>query len=166
MQMYVYSESVYNTLYIEINTNIKKISFWQNKRYKKCLLFSLVSSNTSQFYSAFNFLFLCELKHKVCLSKTVCGIFHLRFCFVLLKFILLFNKMNELFDFKRSWFLSKSNNRKATHSFAPRPLIFKFHQEVLKFSDICVGCSPPKTDLETNFLSLANRSLESVSFPQ
>ena len=28
------------------------------------------------------------------------------------------------------------NNRKATHSFAPRPLIFKLQQEVLKFNDI------------------------------
>ena len=32
----LYSESVFNTLYIEIkNANVKKISFGQNKRYKK-----------------------------------------------------------------------------------------------------------------------------------
>ena len=32
------------------NTNIKKIPFGQNKWYKKCPLFSFVSSNSSQFY--------------------------------------------------------------------------------------------------------------------
>ena len=33
----------------------------------------------------FNLRFLYELKHKVCLSKTVCGIFHFRFHFVFIK---------------------------------------------------------------------------------
>ena len=32
------------------NPNIKKFSFGQNKRYKKCTLFSFASSNPSQFY--------------------------------------------------------------------------------------------------------------------
>ena len=44
----------------------------------------------------------------------------------------------------------QKNNRKATHIFAPRPLILKLQQEVLKFYDICVSSSSPKTDLETN----------------
>ena len=56
------------------------------------------------------------------------------------------------------------NDRKATHSFAPRPLIFKLQQEVLKFNDICVSWSSTKTDLERNFLGLENRSFENVSF--
>ena len=51
-----------------------------------------------------------------------------------------------------------------THSFVPRPLIFKLQQEVLKFNDICVSWSTPKTDLLTNFLNLENRSFEKVSF--
>ena len=33
----------------------------------------------------FNFLFLYELKHNVCLSKIVCWIFHFRFRFVFIK---------------------------------------------------------------------------------
>ena len=33
----------------------------------------------------FNFQFLYGLKHKVHLSKNVCGIFHFRFCFVFIK---------------------------------------------------------------------------------
>ena len=44
--------------------------------------------------------------------------------------------------------------RKTTHVFAPRPLTFKFQQEVLKYNDIYVSWSSPKTDLETNFLNL------------
>ena len=48
----------------------------------------------------FNLRFLYELKHKVRLSKTVCGIFD-SFWF-LLKFIFLFHKMHGFFDFKTS----------------------------------------------------------------
>ena len=35
------------------------------------------------------------------------------------------------------------NNRKATHSFAPRPLSFKLQQELLKFNDMFVSWSSP-----------------------
>ena len=48
------------------------------------------------------------------------------------------------------------NNRKPTYSFVPRPLIFKLQQKVLKFNDIYVSWSSPKTNLVTNFLSLLN----------
>ena len=67
---------------------------------------------------------------------------------------------------KRHNSFQNENNRKLTHSFASRPLIFKLQQEVLKFNDICVSWSSPKTDLETNFLNLENRSFENVSFSQ
>ena len=50
----------------------------------------------------FNLRFLYELKHKVRLSKTVCGIFYFQFVSFSLKFIFLFNKMHRLFDFKSS----------------------------------------------------------------
>ena len=58
------------------------------------------------------------------------------------------------------------NNRKATHSFAPRPLSFKLPQEVLKFNDICVSWSSQKTDLVINFLNLENRSFENIDSSQ
>ena len=57
-----------------------------------------------------------------------------------------------------------STNRKATHKFAPKPLIFELQQEVLKFNGICVSWSSPKTDPVTNFLNLGNRRFENVSF--
>ena len=59
--------------------------------------------------------------------------------------------------------IQNQNNRKATLSFAPRTLIFKLQQEVLKFNDICMSWSSPKTDLMTNFLNPENRSFENIS---
>ena len=65
----------------------------------------------------------------------------------LLKFSFLFNKKHGPLDF----------NRKAKHTFALfklRPLIFKLQQQVLKFNDICVNWTSPKTGVEANFLNL------------
>ena len=59
---------------------------------------------------------------------------------------------------KRLNSFQNQDNRKATHSFAPRRLIFKLQQEVLKFNVISVSRSSPKIDLVTNFLNSENRS--------
>ena len=96
---YVHSESVFNTLYIEIKHMLKNSSK-QNKWYKKCLLFSFASSNSSQF--TFNLQFLYELEHKVRLSKIVCEIFHFRLRFVFIKVHIFFNKILGNFDLKTS----------------------------------------------------------------
>ena len=45
---------------------------------------------------------------------------------------------------KRHNSFQNQNNRKATHSFALRPLIFKLQREVLEFIDICMSWSSPK----------------------
>ena len=95
------------------------------------------------------------------LSKTVCEISNFWFCFLFIK-VYIFVQQN-------AWTLWISHfkilkNRKVRNSFAPRPLIFKFQQEVLTFNDFCVSWSSPKTDLETNFLNLENRSFENISF--
>ena len=74
--------------------------------------------------------------------------------------------MHESLTLKRHNSFQNENNRKVTHSFAPRPLIFKLQQEVLKFNDICVSWSSPKTGLEINFLNLENQSFENDSFSQ
>ena len=55
------------------------------------------------------------------------------------------------------------NNRKATDSFASKPLIFKLQLEVLKLNDICMSWSSPKTDLLTSVLNL-DQSFENISF--
>ena len=56
---------------------------------------------------------------------------------------------------KRHNSFQTKNNRKATHSSAPRSLIFKLQLEVWKFND-----------LETNCLNLENQSFDNVSFFQ
>ena len=65
---------------------------------------------------------------------------------------------------KRHNSFQNENNRKDTQAFFPRPLMFKLQQEVLKFNDICVSWSSPKTDLDINFLNLENRSLRTSVF--
>ena len=80
----IYILKVYSLHYtLRKNTNVKKLSFGESKQYNKCPIFSFVSSNSSQF--TFNSRFLYELKHEVRLSKSVCGIFHFRFCFIFIK---------------------------------------------------------------------------------
>ena len=103
---------MFNTLCIEINTDVKKISFGQNKEYQKYLLFSFTSSNSSQFYFWFAILIWAEAQGSS-LSKTVCEIFHFRFRSVFIKFMFLFNKMHTLFDFKTLYLLLKLK-KKAT----------------------------------------------------
>ena len=117
----------------------------------KNALFFLLQAPTHHNFP-FNFRFLYELKRKVRLSKTVCGIFHFRFRFV---FIFVQQSADSL-TLKRHNSFQNENNRKATHNFSPRLLIFKL-QQVLKFNDICVSWSSPKTELETDFLNLENR---------
>ena len=105
----------------------------------------------------FNLQFLYELKAHH--SKSVCRIFHFWFNFVFIKvqqnaWILWI--WNAMIPFKIK-VIEKS------YSFACRPLVFKLEQEVLKFNDICVSWSFPKTDQVTNLLNLENQSFE-VSF--
>ena len=52
---------------------------------------------------------------------------------------------------KRQHFFQNRNNRKVTHSFAPIGLIFNLQPEDIKFNDICLSWSSPKTDLATIF---------------
>ena len=50
----------------------------------KNALFFLLRAPTHYSFT-FNLRFLYELKHKVCLSKTMCGIFHFRFHSIFIK---------------------------------------------------------------------------------
>ena len=61
----------------------------------------------------------------------------------LLKFLFLLNKMHSLTLIRYNSFQNQ-NNRKVAHSFAPRSLVFKMQQQVLKSNGICVSCSSPK----------------------
>ena len=59
-----------------------------------------------------------------------------------------------------------SSHKRATHSFAPRPLIFKLQLVIWKLIDICMSWSSPKSDLERNLLNIKNRSFKCVIFSQ
>ena len=74
MYKYVYSESVFNTLSIETKHRQEKKFRDETKGTKK----------THDSFP-FNLRFFYELNHKVCISEFVCGIFHFRFRFVLIK---------------------------------------------------------------------------------
>ena len=107
------------------------------------------------YYSfTFNLRFLYELKHKVCLSKTVCGIFHFWFRFVLYYSLYFCSAtcMDSLtLQYRNSY--QNWNNKKATHGFASSPLIFKLQQEVLQFNEICVSWRSRKYFFENDSFS-------------
>ena len=105
----------------------------------KNAFFSLSRAPTHHSFT-FNLQFLCELKHKVRLSKTVWDIPFL----ILFRFYFCSTKCMDSSTLKRRNFFQNENNRKATHSSAPRPLIFKLQQEVLKLNGIFVSWSSPK----------------------
>ena len=98
------------------------------------------------------------------LSKTVSGIFHFLFRFVFIKLNIFVQQKADSPILKLHNFFQNKNNRKATHRFAPRPLIFKLEQEVRKFNDICVSWSSPKTELERTFLTSKIEVLSSSVF--
>ena len=55
---------------------------------------------------------------------------------------------------KRHDSFQNQNNRKATQTFASRPLIFKLQQNFLKFNNVCMIWISPITDLVKNILNL------------
>ena len=69
----------------------------------------------------------------------------------------------DFLTLKRHNFFQIENNEKATHSFAPRPLIFKVEQEVLKSNDISMSWSSPKL-IWRQILNLEDLSFGNASF--
>ena len=79
----IFWKCIQYTIHWEKTQILKK--FLSNKlNGTKYALFFLSRVSTHQSFT-FNLRFLYELKHKVCLSKTVCGIFHFQFHFVFVK---------------------------------------------------------------------------------
>ena len=71
------------TIYWDETQILKKIPSDKKKNgIRNALFFSQALTHHS---FTFNLRFLYALKHKVCLSKTMCWIFHFRFCFVFIK---------------------------------------------------------------------------------
>ena len=119
MEKYIYFESLYNTLYFDIKHKCEK-KFPSDKVNvkKKCSFLS-----RAQFIRfTFNSQFIYKLKHRLHPSKTVRGIFHFRFCLVLIRVCIF---VQHFLTLKRHNFFQNKNNKKATQSFVPRPLTSK-----------------------------------------
>ena len=111
---YVSSESLFNTLYIDI------------KSITKNALFFLSRAPTHHSF-AFNSWFLYKLKHKVRLSKRMWGISYFQYWFIFFK-VYIFVQQKActlwLYTLKRHNFFQNWNIRKATHAFVLLDLWF------------------------------------------
>ena len=83
VRVYIFWNCIIYTMQWDKIQMLKKFLLNKTNRTKNALFFLLRAPSHYSF--AFNLRFLYELKHKVCLSKTVCGIFHFRFGFNLIK---------------------------------------------------------------------------------
>ena len=118
--------------YVEINimytlrqkVNVKKISFGQNKRYKKCTLFFF---RELQLISVL--LLICDSymswSTSLVFLKLWVGFSIFDSVSFLLKFIFFSTKCMDSLTLKHHTSFQNDNNKKSTHSFAPRRLIFK-----------------------------------------
>ena len=139
-------------------TNVKRNFLQTNYTVQKCLLFFcelqlitvllLICDSSMSWSTRFVSLNLC----------VAFSIFNS--VWFLWKFIFLFNKMYGYFLWLQNFIIP------FIIPFAPRTLIFKLQQEVLKFNGICVNWSSRKTDLVTNFLNFENRNFDNASFSQ
>ena len=68
--------------------------------------------------------------HKAHLSKTLCRIFHFQFRLVFIKVCIFVQQKAQTLALTCHNSFQNNDNRKATHSFASRHLIFKLQQEV------------------------------------
>ena len=127
---------------------LKALLLGKIKFTKKALFFlwRAPTHHSRTFDSQFSY----ELKHIIYLSKTDC-VWGFLFSIPSLYFYSTKNMDSLTLNCHNSF--QNEKNRKATHSFAPRPMIFKLQKEVWKFSDICLSWSSLKTDLETSFLN-------------
>ena len=82
---------------------------WDKKIFKKIFFGQKNGTNNALFFLSWaqthhiftlNLRFLYELKHKVRLTKTVCGIFHFQFCFALVKVYIFVQQNAWILDFK------------------------------------------------------------------
>ena len=77
---------------------LKKFPWNKINGTKNVLFFPLRTPTHYSFTLSLQFLY--ELEHKVCLSKTVCSIFHFHFCFIFIKVYTFVQ--HGLFDFEMS----------------------------------------------------------------
>ena len=134
--MYVYSESIFITLYTDIkHKSLKKLSSDKINGTKNTLFFFHVLQLVTDLLLIYDSYMSWSTR---LVSQKLCVVFSI-FDSVPFLFYLSLNFcsrkcMNPLTLKCQNvnW-----NNRNATHGFAPRRLIFKLQQEILKFNYIC-----------------------------
>ena len=139
---------------------------------------ALVLSDKTNVTKKLHFFFFCVLQLMTVLLLICNSYASWSTCFISLKPVVgfrIFDSISFLLNFTfcstksmSSLTLKRQNSshKRATHSFAPRPLIFKLQLVIWKLIDICMSWSSAKSDLERNFLNIKNRSFRYVSFSQ
>ena len=89
--MYIFSEN--DSIHLDKTQMLKRFPSDKMNGTKNALFF--LSRTPTHHSSTFNLRFLFGLKHKVRLSKTVCGIFHFQFRFIFIK-VLIFIQQNDV----------------------------------------------------------------------
>ena len=120
----------------------------QEKRYKNALSF-LLWVRTYQ-YLTFNSLYLRWSTRFVSLKACVKFSISDSVSFLLMLTFFASQETWGMDSFRHNCF-QNWNIRKVTHDFTPKPLIFKFQQELLKFNNICLSWSLLQVKQETNF---------------
>ena len=90
VKAYILCKFIQYTIHWDKRQMLKDFSLDKINGTKNTLLFLSRAPTYHSF--TFNLRFLCELKHEVRPSKTVCGIFHFRFRFVFIKIYIFFQK--------------------------------------------------------------------------
>ena len=132
----IFGKCIHYTIHWHKTQILKKIIFGQNKWYNKCLLFFfrvlqlvtdllLICDSYMSWSTRFVSLKLCV---EFSIFDSVPFLFYVSLNFCSRKCI---NSLTLQCQ-NVNW-----NNRNATHGFAPKRLIFKLQQEVLKFSYVC-----------------------------
>ena len=100
VKVYIFWKCIQCTILWDKTQMLKKFPSDKINGTKNALFFLLRAPNNHSF--TFNLPFLYELNHKVRLSKTVCGIFHFRFRFALIKVFYFYStKCMDSFTLKR-----------------------------------------------------------------
>ena len=97
VKVYIFWKCIQYTIHWAESQMLKKFLLDKINGTKNALFFLWRAPTHHSF--TFNLLFLCELKHKVRLSKTVCGILHFWFHFVFIKVLTLWLQ-NVIIPFK------------------------------------------------------------------
>ena len=140
VKLYIFWKCIQNTIHCDKTQMLKKFLRAKETVQKMSSFFFRELQLITILFLIFDS-YIYELKHKVHLSKTVWDFpfsIPVRFYWSLHFWS---TKRMDCLTLKCHGSFQNQSKRKATHSFVPRPLIFKLQREVLKFNDTCVSWS-------------------------